>query len=816
MKFIPFQKFEDLVGHNMRLIFKMTETISAENVGENTENNESKENKENPEKECKKMTEKIRGTGNTVIEKKGKEMMECEEKIQEIEKTRDKNRERIEKNPKLKELYEKMEKNYRFAETEQLAIDIQEAMDNAKDSNEALKVANSLMFKEIILERGREPAKPNELINYENNLGREQLLQITEIIGINFEDLNFTKDQLIRFTTLYDVIDRCEGMTYLELGLLDEEGNVVKSRVEELIKYEGTEKAKERLEEREDDQTGGAREVFDSFNSVNKILQERCKKKFGEEGKLPVITINEREYDLNEIKKGHEEEINKFSEIYEDLPEQEKIDVRKELPKKLNKLMTYRFNESGGAADEIKREGLPKKIEIQLTSLGLQEIEVNRISRGEIRMLSFKYKGEKMELSIGKYGGGDDKTPYLHIYDDNQRIQSRQINIANIADELESAAQYKKENQSNIDEINKKFFGKKEANSESLPRNMEMEYVTGGSVLSAKERMLGSVKEPDKSDRKKFDDKEILGNLDKVMPIILANQAKLRITDDMTIMEAMIMVYNSKNSKETNDYKEISEELKDPNSRYYFGVEPIYGYKEEPSQEKDTIKESRRSQNPEYIQKKERLAEMKKGDEIKLEFKGKSYTFQLEDSLANYEYKFKLKGDEESETFIVNRVDLVKSTPEERLKYLLGKEARVKKMDAEKLLSGEIPPDQMPKQIHLDHKFSKGEIRKYKNFKNLPLEKEERKMIMEMNELDNLGKDKKFKMELNTDRYGRVDNVELKWEDNEGKKYRLKSDSGSIWRLRTLEKGSGNPKYAFYDTRTGYVEEKVKEEMKEK
>lgn len=701
---------------------------------------------------------------------------------------------RIKESPALKQIYQFIEDDFDGLSPERLIIKIDDIFNQEKDPDTALKRVYGEIIRESLLRLGSDkPADPNQLVNNENTFGREQMEQILEHMDIQMDSLNFSIDQVAKLNSINQVYNGSEGMTYIEMGILDAQGNVQKAGLDRLLDYNKYEDRARRMSE---DMPGRVRRIRNGFSRRTPLLQAlqaRAKEKYKEEGHLPIITIAGHEFDLNEITQEHEDAFQRFSRLYDDSPALENLneaEKQSELPETLKGLLAYRFDENRGMDGRLQHE-LPKEIKARLVGLGLKEISINRINRGRIREIEFKYKGEKVDLSIGKHGWGDDYQPYLHIFNKNQKIESRAINVNNITKELVALHKYKIDNQANIDTIDQRFFNEEGPNQ--LGYHNSLSQMT---LLEAKENYLGSLKPPSESDLRPIS-KERVEKFERILPLILANADQLGINENMNLLQALMKVYQSPNHEEllNVDYSKALDELRSPNSHHYRGIEPQYSYR---AQEREGLSEgSRVNKDAEYLSRKKELANMKIGDSIEIEFEGERYSFKLIDSFYDYAYRFQLEGSEsQSDDFDINNLDLIKSSPKEQLKYLLGTDSRRRGRELDQLLNEDFDSQDIPKRISMDRYFAKNELLTHPYFKNLPLTIEQYELIKNLNQTN------KTKISLNSDKYGNIMNLQVKWTDGDKDRYTLKSNRGNYWRMNMLEHQSGRIQYPFYDVKT--------------
>jgi hypothetical protein len=566
------------------------------------------------------------------------------------------------------------------------------------------------------------------------------------------------------------------------MGLLDDAGNVQKDGLESLLAHE---KGSEEYDD--PSQTERLGRLLGRQAGLYVALQDAIKDKSGKPGKLPTITLLGRPFDLNEITAKSDAELKRFSEAFNKLDEPGK---KPELPSTVQELLNFRFDESTGADDRVSNK-LPSEVKTRLEGLGMQEPYV-LVDRGRIRQIRFKYKGERISLTMGKSAWGDNYDPHLHVYEGHRKISSRKVDLNNLTDELDSIHKFKTENQASIDRIDKEdvFSG----------------VYSGDSLLSAKEMYLGSLVKPAASNRKGPDPKTV-ESLEKILPMILANAEALGINEQMTLMEAMLKVYQSPKRDELlgKDYSATLSGLKNPKSPHYDGLEPEYQYDYSSEDNEKNIETSRTSKNPDYLARKDKMQTMKPGEKLEVKFEGKKYTFVLVSSFAKFDYRFKIEGFENEPDFKIDNVDLVKRTPEQHFQYMMGTAWRRASMDTERMLQGAIKPKDAPKQISIDRTFSKGKLLAHPYFKNLPFNNEQRQL------LENVNKDGAIDLTMHTDKYGRIAYCEVQWQDAEKTDYRLRSSSGNYWRLSTLANKSSRTRYPFYDIETPRVSTKLEE-----
>lgn len=710
---------------------------------------------------------------------------------------------RIKKSPALEKIYEQVKDNFYGLSQERVMISIDKIFQQEKDPDKALQRVHGEMLKENALGFASEkPAKPDELISFGSRFGREQMLQIYEHMGINFDSLTFSADQIAKVNSISQIYHRFEGLTYAEMGILDARGNVTKEGLDKLLNYEQHENHADEIRENMTNRVEGMRSYLSSRASMFRSIQASAKEHYGREGKLPTLNFEGHSFDLNQIAQEHEQAFQKFSNLYEDttpIEQLDEVDKMAELPKSLEGLLNYRFDEANGMRQRVYRE-LPSAVKSRLESLGLKEVEVRDINRGRIRTLEFKYKGEKIRLSMGKNSWGDDYQPHLHIYNGNQKLQSRPIDLANITRELDSIHQYKVDNQENIDAINQKFF------SDEKPDKLDYygSFFSQMTLLDAKEDYLGSLKSPPANDLRPIE-QERLQKIEQVLPMILANADALGIHEDMNLLQALVKIYASPNRDELlgRDYSSTLNGLKNPNSSHYRGVEPRYGIAV--YEDKDLVEKARKDESPEYKARKEQLAAMKPGDKLEIEFEGEKYNFKLVDSFADYEYRFELEGFEDQPDFKLNNLDLLEKSPEEQLQYLMGSDFRRTTIDSAKLLNGQLEAGEAPKKLSVKHSFEKGTLTSHPYFKNLPLNNQQREL------LEDLNNEEKTRISLSTDRYGNITDLQVQWEAEENQtRYTLKTESGNYWRMISLADKSGRTRYPFYDVETQYVEPRMK------
>ncbi len=682
----------------------------------------------------------------------------------------------ISDSPVMKKLYDQIKGQYYGLAEERLLISIDNIFNEEKDPDTALRRAQGEMMKEEVLgDYSDAPAKPDGLANRSNSLGREQMEQVFKLLNINFDSLDLSADQINKLRTVSSVRYEYKGATYLEMELLDKNGNVQKAGLERLFNHgkEVTEDDPERAER--------FRRRFARRSGVSLALQTKAQEKYGKSGKLPNISIDGRSFDLNKIAAENEQEYARFA----------KVSTVKEL-------LNFRFDEAVGADERAENE-LPPEVKKQLEALGMKDPDI-LTNRGRVRRIEFKYKGEKVSLSIGKAPWGDSYDPHLHIFNGNQRINSRKVDLDNLTEELDEIHKYKTENQPSIDKINSEYFGitnDKIPNFSSIYPEMRLLY--------AKEIYLGSLVQPDTSDKESPNPKTVKA-LEKILPMILANAKALGISDDMSLMEAMLKVYQSPKRDEllTKNYSATLNDMKKSDHSHYAGVKPEYKYRYDAADRKATIESSRTSTDPDYLERKEQMEKMKPGDQMEVKFEGEKYKFTLVSSFANYQYRFKIEGFEGQSDFKIDNVNLVKRSPEKQLQYMLGSHFRRASMGTERLLQGKIKPENAPKRISVDWNFAKGKLPNHRYFKNLPLSDKQRQLLEDINKNDSI------KLTMNTDKYGKITYCDVKWQDPASKThYRLRSSSGNYWRLSTLKDKSSRTNYPFYDIETQYVGARV-------
>jgi len=726
------------------------------------------------------------GTGSDeAMENSKKQVEELKEKM----KLRLEILNRIEKNPGLKELFTQIEQYSRGDEG--LFLKIEKIFKHEKDPKLALEKVQGEILKENMLSFASDkPARANELISYKNVLGRDQMTQICKFLNIDFASLDFSVEQLSQLDVLSLIPFKFPGLTYFEMGLLDDKGNVIKEGLEKVLVYENRDSF---------EQTGADGRVERLYRRLSiqsplyLALQNVAKERYGK-GELPTIKLDGHALDLNEIVEQSNKEFNDFSNAFKNNKPLEGLkgsELKDQLPRDLKDLLDYRFDEAGGIAWRIGNK-LPEAIETRFKTLGLSEFNVD-INEGRIRNISFRYLGETMSLSMGKYGCGENYKPYLHLYNGEQRIVSRPIEIENISLELSSLQQYKVDNQANLDEINEEYLDIKD------PKKIDFFGLTGReTIFEAKETLLASIKPPNATDQK-APEAEDIKKLEKILPIILANAEVLTIHQNMTLIQAMLKIYQSpqKDAILKGNYDETKRELSNPNSRHFLGVQPHYEYKFVPNAE-EGIEASRTSKKPEYVARKDQLKGVKIGQAIEVESGGKKYSFELVDRLADSEYRFVLKDFEGQRDFTVSNVDLLQHDLVDHLRLELTSSSRQSEMALDQVEKGFVTPDQVPEEMRINRRFSKGQI-KADTLKAYPLDKVQKELLQDLNQ------NQALEVKLSTDRYGKINRFEIKWKNMDKTKFALESYSGEYWRLKVLQAEEGHTRYPFYDKKTRKV-----------
>lgn len=684
------------------------------------------------------------------------------------------------KSKEMNEIYDRIKDSFYGTSQEHLLIAIDKIFKENKDNpDRALSLVQGEIMKErFMMHCSEKPAESNKLASNSNRLGREQMQQVLQLLNISFDPINISTNQLSQINIVRNIQFHYDGATYMELGLLDDKGNVQKKGLDALLAHE---KGSERIDG--PDQIERLGRLLGRQAGLYVALQDALKDKGGKPGKLPTITLLGRPFDLNEITAKSDAELNRLDV---ELKKLDKPDEKSGIPSTVQALLNFRFDESTGA-DRRVSDKLPPEVKTRLEALGMMEPDV-LIDRGRILQIRFKYKGERISLTMGKFAWGDNHEPYLHVYDKYRKISSRRVmNMANLTGEINDIQQYKTDNEDNIKRID----------DEKVFDNI----YSGDSVLSAKETYLGSLVEPTASNRK-GSDPDTVKALEKILPIILANADALGINEETTLMEAMLKIY-AKPELLKGNYDSTLAALKNKNSHHYKGVEPEFQY--DFPDKKDDIKTSRTSKKPEYLEAKERMKKMKPGEQLIVKFGDKDYTFTLESKFANFDYRFKIEGFENEPPFKIDNVDLAKRSPEKQLQYMMGTTWRRASMDSERMLQGAIKPEDAPKQISIDQDFSKDKLLTHPYFKNLPLNNEQRQL------LENLNKEGGIKLAMHTDKYGQIAYCEVQWQDAEKTDYRLRSSSGNYWRLNTLANKSSRTRYPFYDIETPRVGTKLEE-----
>jgi hypothetical protein len=270
----------------------------------------------------------------------------------------------------------------------------------------------------------------------------------------------------------------------------------------------------------------------------------------------------------------------------------------------------------------------------------------------------------------------------------------------------------------------------------------------------------------------------------------------------MTLLEALVKIHQAPDHEAilAKDYSSTLQDLKNPKSHYFAGIEPSYQWDDSAENEKDRIPKMRANKTPEFISRKERLASLRPGDRLTIDFEGKNYQFKLIDSFQGYEYRFRLEGHEQSD-FKINLLDLAKQDPEDCLKREMGSSMRRWSMNWEQILDGFPWRERMP--LSFSRKFGPGDLSK--KVDRLPLNKEQAKLLSKLN------KEQLLNLKLETDRYGKIVNLSVQWQDDSSHiNYTLESQTGNYWRLMVLEQRGARNEYPFYDVKTEQVLSKFK------
>ncbi len=708
--------------------------------------------------------------------------------------------ERMKNNPELKKLYEKLD-NMHLGSPDKLLLLIDDAFENSESPELAIHSVMVDFIKERFLGHTDKPANPDKLVGDNNRLSKKQRSEIFEKMGVDFNSLDISSEQIAKMDVISQITYDYEGMTYVEMGMLDTDGNVLEDGVNRLLEYKNIDDRANRIDENMEDWQ--AQNMRNNFGSMIPIMD--AMKEYGgidnNEGGLPTITYAGRSFDLNEIAVEHKDEMDKFTKLYENSAPLEDMDDNEkanELPQSLKDLFEYRFDENTGALRSLVRNELPKSISTRLKALGMEGIEVISEDDGKIRQLRFSYQGKEMELSIGKRGWGEDKQPHLRGIYKGKVLTSKPINLLNISSELSDMSEYIGDNEKNVDKINEDLFPDVESEEISSRYNYHSNLLNS-TIFELKERYLGTVKKPKATNQKGIDGKE-LEHIEKILPMLVDNK-DLGITDDMSVIEALLKIYNAPNSEDllSKDYSSSLDDLSNSDSEHYSGVEPSYMYSNNENDREESIKTSRTSTNPEYIDRKEQLAEMKNGDKLKVG----DYTFTLVDSFQNHEYRFTLDG-YDIEPFELNVVDLVNRSPEDQLKHMMENSFIKRDMEMDEFSQGLRDYEELGKEMILKREFKKGEL-PVSRMKELGLNYDQIEVLKLINS------DDRINIRFTKDRYGEIDNFKIKWRNEEEKtNYSLDSSTGNYWRMTSMEDGSSKKGYLSYDTRTEDLFYKIK------
>lgn len=367
--------------------------------------------------------------------------------------------------------------------------------------------------------------------------------------------------------------------------------------------------------------------------------------------------------------------------------------------------------------------------------------------------------------------------------------------------ELQQAHQFHAENKKQAEQLMRDFFP---------GENPDMPAPWGGmasrTMLDLKEEYLSSLAPPQATDLQGVSPERI-SQINKILPMLLANQQALGIPDDMNIFEALMKVYTAPNAEALlhQDYQSVVDKLKDPHGPYYANVEPAYRWKESMDNRDEMVTRSSTSEDPDYKARKEQLSKMKPGDKLNVTFEGESYSFMLADSFQNHQYRFKLEEFPEMADFEINVVDLVDRTPEEQLQYMMGSSFRRATIEMEKLMQDlNLRLPEKRKALSLKREYPKGKLTK-PLLERLPFSKEQIAFLTQFNTTHPL------QLQLNTNKYDTITSLEVKWRNEEEKtNYYLSSVDGNYWRMHSLKDTSSKRTFLGYDLRTNELDAKIK------